>query len=81
MLGLCLGATGTATKEVFLNVIHRSGAACTLNFQMKQADPVSLKASHSASWKWFEKKTKALLLMYNSRLPLYTIIVLTIKSL
>lgn len=28
-----------------------------------------------------KKKKKALLLMYNSRLPLYTIIVLTIKGL
>lgn len=32
--------------------------ASTLNFQMKEADSESLKASHSPSWKWFWGKKK-----------------------
>lgn len=69
---------------LYFYAIHKSCVAQglhILNFQLQHAKPVSLKASHSASWKWFQKKMKALSLMHNSSFPLYTIIVLAIKSL
>ena len=62
-------------------VSHDKNRIFNSSSTFSRRDLFHLKASHSTSWKWFQRKMKTLSLMYNSSIPEYTIIVLIIKTL